>query len=139
MNTSKPERLQTGKWNCSSDNWKGLHGLQPHLVCNFLVQCEDERDEEDCGYTRCHQENFGHLLLGITLDGFEVEGTCYILGFAEDTPHHATNELCKTKGGRLVSWKPRDNIEKITRVLWSYYPFDFKIGLTSPTIELPWM
>ncbi|XP_076457563.1 uncharacterized protein LOC143291549 [Babylonia areolata] len=123
----RPMQLPSGRWNCSDVTWPGEQGLEPHLGCNLLVQCEDGRDEDGCGYPRCHQ------------DGFEVGGKCYILDWRKDASHHQVHRLCQSKGAQLASFSPHDNVTDLLRVLWKRHPFDVKIGLTSPISLLPWM
>ncbi|KAL8560511.1 hypothetical protein ACOMHN_023784 [Nucella lapillus] len=126
--SERPIQLPNGKWNCTEENWDGVHGLEPHLACNVKHQCEDGRDEEACGYTRCQQV------------GFEVAGRCFFLGWRMDSTHTKADWLCQheqQQGARLASLKSAKIIDEVRKIVWRLHPFYIKIGLATPTVELP--
>lgn len=120
QNSSIPQRFRNGTWNCLEDNWEKF---KPHLACNFYTQCSDGRDEDGCGYKRCHG------------NGFEVNGTCYILLRTLNTPHYKANFLCMDQGARLVILESVEEIRAVIRVVWKHQPFEIKVGVTSKPFE----
>ena len=120
--SAAPERFPNGAWNCEADNWESF---KPHLACNFYTQCSDGRDEDGCSYTRCHG------------DGFEVKEKCYILMRKQSTTTFEADEQCKDRGSRLARFDSVDEIRAVTKLLWKRQPFDFKVGLVEPFLDLP--
>ena len=115
---------KTGLWNCSVPHWPQF---QTHLACNLWVQCQGGEDEDGCHYTRCH------------FSGFAVDGKCYILGKERTSAITDAKASCGAVGARLASLKTRNEIHKVTRILWKKNLFSFHIGFLLGIPGLPSM
>ncbi|KAL8612178.1 hypothetical protein ACOMHN_018467 [Nucella lapillus] len=122
--SKRPTQTPDGQWNCSGhDNWSSF---KPHLACNLVTQCSDGRDEEDCGYHRCHDQ------------GFEVNGRCYSLRYTR----HAGTKLaprreCLRDGFRIASLSTVREYKDVTRMLWRHQQFPVVVGLYSASGGVP--
>ena len=106
-------KLTTGK--ASSLTWPVTFTLSVRTVAM----------KTGCNYTRCHG------------DGFEVKGKCYILMRKQSTTTFEADEQCKDRGSRLARFDSVDEIRAVTKLLWKRQPFDFKVGLVEPFLDLP--
>ena len=102
--------------------------FQTHLACNLWVQCQAEKDEEKCDYTRCGPSG-----------GFLLNDKCYILGSELTYVVTDAKKSCGAVGGRLVNLKLEEDMKYVSRFLWRRSVFAFHIGLTTSIPGFPSM
>ena len=118
-----PERLSSGKWNCSVAEWPDFRA---HLECNLRRECERDKDENGCGYSLCHPLGFG------------LDGSCYILL----RPHRPLTYMdamtaCASHGAKLASLTTRREWTAVTELIWSKGLYNVYLGLRSTAFGVP--
>lgn len=111
-----PQKLPSGKWNCSVPHYQDF---QLHFSCDMEAQCEDGQDEVTCPYTSalCGQ-GF------ITLDN-----RCYMyLVPPGRTTWIDASALCQARDAELVAMETPEEWAKVTELMFQRYVFRYSRG-----------
>lgn len=100
-----PEKLNDGRWNCSSV--KDWSSYQQHFPCNLSSECLDMKDESVCPYTT---EECG--------PGFFAAGnSCLTFSAASSQVWDDANMLCTSRGLKAAALQNVDKIVAVSNVL----------------------
>ena len=121
-----PEKLPSGKWNCSVPHWSDF---RQHFPCNAYPDCSLAEDEVDCPYTtdKC---GLGFITAG---------DTCHFLLLAPNisVSWYTGRAECLRRGARLSALNTEAEWEGIRDALKPRNGDDVFVGMTSTPRSLP--
>ncbi|KAK7461241.1 hypothetical protein BaRGS_00038716 [Batillaria attramentaria] len=104
LSSDKPEKLPTGKWNCSVANFADF---SLHFHCNLETECAGGEDEKSCPYT-------GQCRAG----QFQVGDRCYTYTRPpRDVSWNEASVDCTRKGGYLASLNTKEEWDGMVKVI----------------------
>ena len=125
--TSQPQRLQNGKWNCSVPYWSDF---RQHFPCNLVAQCLKGEDEAGCFYTTAEcGEGF-----------FSAGGSCFAYNIPdrEVSWYDASNE-CLRGGTQLASLNTAEQWREVVHLISRQNFFLLHVGRRTVEDSLPRM
>jgi len=121
-----PEKLASGKWNCSVPHWPDF---RQHFPCNAYPDCSLAEDEVDCPYTT---EKCG---LGFITAG----DSCHFLLMPPDisASWYSGRQQCFSQGARLSTLNTPAEWNAVKNALRLRNGDNVFLGMTSTSTFLP--